>query len=60
MLHTLAIATRRSGGKSRKYAPTVVGVTCIDNLRPDGCQPEILPESGRSPSAAVPLPQVAQ
>ncbi|MCX8004412.1 MAG: hypothetical protein N2688_05570 [Burkholderiaceae bacterium] len=27
MLHTLAMATLRSGGKSRKYAPTVVAIT---------------------------------
>ncbi len=26
MLHTLAIATLRSGGRSLRYAPTVVGV----------------------------------
>jgi len=29
MLQTLAMATRRSGGRSRKYVPTVVGVLLI-------------------------------
>jgi hypothetical protein len=51
MLHTRAIATRRSGGRSRKYAPTVVAgavlaVPVIEiNLR---LIHWILPESGYS------------